>query len=73
MSDQGNATLLPAETLGDDILRGVKAIAAFTGDNERRVHYLLDQRHIPAGQIGRIWIGSKRVLREHYARVTGAI
>jgi hypothetical protein len=73
MSDQGNATLLPAETLGDDILRGVRAISDFTGEPERRVHYLLDKGYLPAGQIGRIWIASKRTLREHYAQLTGAI
>jgi hypothetical protein len=72
MSNQGNATTLPAETLGDDILRGVKAIAAFTGEPERRVHYLLEKQLLPAGQMGRIWTASKRTLREHYARVTGA-
>lgn len=66
--DQGGATAEP-ETLGDDILRGVKAIARFTGEPERRVHYLLEKGLLPAGQIGRLWVASKATLRDHYARV----
>jgi len=68
MSD--HATALPDETInGNDLLRGIKAIAAFTGEDERRTHYLLEKRYIPAGQIGRLWVASKRTLRQHYERV----
>jgi len=68
MSDR-DATTLPAESIGDDLLRGMKAIAAFTGEPARRTDYLLRSGQIPAGQIGRTWIASKKTLREHYARV----
>ena len=51
---------------------GVKQIAGFINESERRTHYLLEKGYIPAGQIGRIWHASKRTVRERYARVTGA-
>lgn len=61
-------------SLGDDILSGVAAIAAFINEPERRTYYLLENRHLPAGKIGAIWTASKSRLREHYDRVTrGAI
>jgi|SRR6516164_9611209 hypothetical protein len=57
-------------SLGDDILSGVTAIAAFINEPERRTYYLLENRHIPAGKVGAIWTASKRRLREHYDRIT---
>ena len=60
------------DTLADDILRGVKAISAFTGEPERRVQYLVESGQIPAGKIGRLWIASKKRLREYYAEKTQA-
>jgi hypothetical protein len=68
-----NATTLPAETLGDDILKGAEQIALFIGESERRTRYLIDRGYVPAGQIGRIWVASKKTLREHYSRVTGQV
>ena len=60
----------PRETLGgDDVLRGVAAIARYLDEPVRRTQYLLDRRLLPAGQVGRIWYASKRVLREHHERV----
>jgi hypothetical protein len=64
-----NTEIATAESIGDDLLRGRRAIAAFTGETDRRVDYLLRQGQIPAGQIGRMWVASKKTLREHYARV----
>ena len=55
-----------------DKLRGVKKIAKFTGESDRRTLYLLEHGHLPGGKSGRIWIASKRVLSAHYARLTGA-
>ena len=59
-----------SSTLADDRLTGVKAIAAFRGEPERRTTYLLETGRIPAGKEGRIWVASKRVLREHHNRLT---
>lgn len=55
---------------GADRLVGAEAIANFTGEPLRRTRWLLEKKLIPAGQVGRIWYGSKAVLRQHYASVT---
>jgi hypothetical protein len=68
MSD---AVIYGAPTPADDLLRGVKKIAEFTGESDRRALYLLESGHLPGGKSGRIWIASKRVLSAHYARLTG--
>jgi hypothetical protein len=39
----------------NDVLRGVKEIAAYRREPERRTHYLLEKRLLPAYQVGRIW------------------
>jgi hypothetical protein len=59
------------EDLADDFLHGVRQIAQFTGDKERRVYYLLERGLIPAGKLGDTWVASKRALRAHYARLVG--
>jgi hypothetical protein len=61
-----------AGTLAEDTLRGVPAIAEHIGESMRRTYYLLERGYIPAGKLGSIWIASRRALREHYARLTGA-
>ena len=58
--------------LADDLLRGVKPIAEFIGESERRTFYLCERGYIPAGKCGWQWIASKRALRAHYNRITGA-
>ena len=57
--------LLPA----DDLLDGVRAIAAFTGFSRRRCFYLLQKGLLPAGKIGARWLGSKRAIRERLSRI----
>lgn len=57
-------------TPAEDTLRGVAEIAAFLGESERRVHYLLTRGLLPAGQIGVRWIASRHVLTDHFARLT---
>jgi hypothetical protein len=57
------------DTIGTDLLKGVKAIARFIDEPERRVYYLLDQGLIPAGKLGSVWIASKLKLREYYAKI----
>jgi hypothetical protein len=57
-------------SLADDLLRGVPAIAAFLGENPRRMYYLLEKGLIPAGKVGASWVGSKRTIRAHLTQVT---
>jgi hypothetical protein len=78
-----SATTLPTETkipepttaqaaessLADDILRGVPAIAAYTGEPIRRCRYLLYAGQLPAGQFGRTWVASKAALKARYKQV----
>jgi hypothetical protein len=66
-SDAPNGT---ESVLADDLLRGVKPIAEFIGESERRTFYLCQRGYIPCGKLGATWVGSKRVLRAHYARIT---
>ncbi|MGH7038368.1 MAG: hypothetical protein ACREE1_09565 [Stellaceae bacterium] len=65
----------PAATapLADDLIRGAVAIGEFIGETPRRVFYLAERKLIPCGKQGATLIGSKRALREHYARLTGAV
>ena len=58
-------------SLSDDLLRGVKAISEFIGEDERRTFYLAEKGYIPLGKEGATWIGSKKTLRAHYAKITG--
>lgn len=58
--------------LADDLLRGIKAISEFIGEEERRAYYLAEQGIIPVGKEGKgRYIGSKQVLRAYYRRLTG--
>jgi hypothetical protein len=59
-------------TIANDVIRGVPAIAAFIGEDEHRTYRLCAGRIIPCGKQGASWIASKRALRAHYARLTGA-
>jgi hypothetical protein len=61
----------PENSLADDIIRGVEAIALFLGEPKRRVFYLCAEGYIPAGKVGGRWVASKTRLRQHYAEVTG--
>jgi hypothetical protein len=54
-----------------DGLRGVRAIAGFIGETERRTSYLLENRVLPAGKEGAAWIASKKRLRVYHREATG--
>jgi hypothetical protein len=58
--------------IAGDILRGVRKIAEFTGDDERATHHKLANGKLPGGKEGNQWVASKQVLKEHYARLTRA-
>ena len=45
----------PSDDYAGDVLRGVKEIAAYLGESERRTHYLLENKMVPGYQIGRLW------------------
>jgi hypothetical protein len=63
---------LPREDgpLGDDLLRGLSEISAFIDESELRAGYLIKRKLIPAGKLGRIYIASKRQLRQRYRELT---
>jgi hypothetical protein len=52
----------------DDLCWGAAAIASAIGIDKRRAYYLLERKKIPARQIGRTWVASKRAL---YAYIVG--
>ena len=60
----------PSNSLSDDILHGAAAISDFIGSSKRKTLYKLEKGQIPAGKDGRGWVGSKRLIREHYNRIT---
>ena len=48
------------ENLADDLLRGVKAIAEYSGLTEREIYHLAPKRKIPVFKMGdRIWCSRK--------------
>jgi hypothetical protein len=57
--------------IADDILRGVKNIADFIGDDERSTNHKLATGKLPGGKEGQQWIASKTVLLDHYEKITG--
>jgi hypothetical protein len=57
-------------SLSDDLLRGVRAIAKFIGEDERKTYYKCERRLIPVGKEGSVFIASKARLRAHYDALT---
>jgi hypothetical protein len=56
------------EDLADDLLDGVKAIAAFTGWSERRIYYLAERGVLPLFKMGddaRKWQGRKSTIKRY--------
>lgn len=66
----GGPELDREDTIGGDLLKGVAAIAAFIGEEERPTHYLLEKKRTPAGRLGGHWVASKRKLRAHFDALT---
>jgi hypothetical protein len=63
----------------NDLLEGAKEIGEFLRDElglkgvtTRRAFHLCESKQIPAGKLGGGWIGSRRVLRVHFEKLTGA-
>ena len=55
-----------SDNLGDDLLEGVKAIAADTGIPPRRLFYLAETSQLPLFKVGNRWCALRSVLRAHY-------
>jgi hypothetical protein len=58
------------DTLGDDRLVGVTAIAKFRHEKERRTRHLIDKGVLPVGKEGNLVVASKRRLREQWEQIT---
>ena len=63
---------MATETIGDDVLFGVREIAAFRGRPERETYRLLEAGALPAAKLGGRWIASKVAVREHWRSITTA-
>jgi hypothetical protein len=61
----------PPEKIGDDLLRGARAIADELDCKESQVNYLFRTRKLPIGKLGKDYIASKRKLKAAFARLTG--
>ncbi len=57
------------EKLANDLLFGAGAIADELGVPIRKAFYLLEEGLIPGSKVGRTWAGSRRDLREHFAKL----
>ena len=62
------------ESLAEDRLVGVEAIGQFIDPNMSlwKVQRLLEDEFYPSWKEGRVYVASKRALREHWERMTGA-
>jgi hypothetical protein len=60
-------------SLADDLLRGVKVIAQFIGESERRCYYMCERGYLPVGKEGSTYVASHHALREHYKKITGVV
>ena len=58
-------------SLASDLLKGIRPIADYIGETERRTYYLCERGYIPCGKEGATWVASKHALWEHYQRLTG--
>jgi hypothetical protein len=58
------------DAIHEDLLKGVRTIARFLGQDERAVNHLLATGQLPGGKLGGSWVASKTVLRQHYEMLT---
>jgi hypothetical protein len=60
-----------------DLLFGASAITDFVNQlsssriNRRQIYHWLEAGHLPSGRLGAKVVGSKSVIRAHFARLTG--
>ena len=56
-----------ARPLSEDVIRGMKSISQFVGEDERRCYYLAEKKLLRGVfKQGNCWIGLKSVIRESY-------
>jgi hypothetical protein len=55
------------QPLALDLLIGAAPIAEFLGLTERQARHQIDNGQIPVRRMGRLIVGSKRVLRRHFS------
>ena len=63
---------MPASNLGDDLLLGAPAVAAYLKVNERRVYHWAAQGYIPTFKIGNL-IAARRSELDEALRNKGAV
>jgi hypothetical protein len=63
---------MSTETIGADVLHGVREIAKFRGRPERETYRLLETGALPGAKLGGRWTASKSALREHWHSITTA-
>jgi hypothetical protein len=56
--------------VGDDLLRGVPAIAKEIGQSVRQTYWQLETGVLPGGKIGQTWVGSRQTLRKFFQELT---
>jgi hypothetical protein len=61
------------KSIGEDLIWGAKAIAAELNQSERQTFHLLERGLLPAGKVGEKWVGSRKALRAHMLKITGAL
>ncbi len=59
--------------IGQDLLWGVRAIAADINQPERKTVYMLERGLLPGGKVGARWVASKSAIAEHFRRLTSAV
>jgi len=72
MSETTTKDAPPGEALADDLLWGIKAIAAEIRRSERQTFHLVDTAAIPAAKVGGRIVASRTRLREHFNALIGA-
>lgn len=53
------------ESLADDLLWGIEAIAAYIGRTRRQAYEALAKGELPSRQVNHRWVASKTKLRAH--------
>jgi hypothetical protein len=61
---------MTTETIENDLVWGVTAIAALIGQTKRQTYYQLERGLLPGGRQGEKWVASRRALQEHFAKIT---
>jgi hypothetical protein len=55
-----------SNTLGDDLVPGVKRIAAYIGKTERQTYHLLETGQLPGFKLGNMWHIRKSTTLAHF-------